>query len=99
MLEGRRRQYAGGWRSRHGNSCSGPSPRAQRYSGSGTCSTTAADMTETATIEIPSGYMQDAEVRLVPESVVKHQHKQEDRHVRELMQGAVRSEEDKSEPQ
>src|SRR3546814_17306663 len=48
-----------------------------------------ADMTETATIEIPSGYMQDAEGRLVPESVVKPQHKPEDRLVRELMQGAV----------
>src|SRR3546814_17350865 len=33
--------------------------------------------------------MQDAEGRLVPESVVKPQHKQEDRLVRELMQGAV----------
>ncbi|SMF85863.1 Protein of unknown function [Tistlia consotensis] len=41
------------------------------------------------TIEIPAGFMQDAEGRLVPESVVKPEHKQEDRLVRELIEEAL----------
>jgi hypothetical protein len=43
----------------------------------------------TTSVEIPPGYMKDAEGRLVPEAVVKPEHKQEDRLVRDLINDAM----------